>query len=248
MEFKKSDIRKQITETNFISLGGWCGSTISLRGNGLYAEALPFDHIRASFEGVIDCFENDFLNFFPKKIEVDKIDNYEYNNRSFRGRFFGFYHHDLYDKTVIQDFNRRIKRLKTLLETTNKKIIFIRTISTHDYNDELNKYNKFINITKKRYKNLNFQLIFIIPGQNKSEYFKSLCKQAHVFKLIDNLLSRPEDLNLLKKEYKPIYNFILNNDLFQDSTPIYSNSEIKCENGFNRFAEVDNIPITRSDN
>ena len=233
---------KKNSKINFISLGGWCGTTISLRGNKLYEKALPFDHIRSTFEGIIDCFDNDFLNFFPKKIEVDKIDNYSYNNKSFRGKFFGFYHHNLYDKNVIQDFNRRIERLKTLLETTNEKIVFIRTMSAHDYNDELNKYHRFINIIEKRYENLNFLLIFIIPEQNKSEYYKSLCKKVHVFKLND----KSHNISKLAIEYKPIYDFILNNDLFQNIPNI--NSKIKCKNGYNRFVEVDNIPIIRSDN
>ena len=57
-----------MTKINFISLGGWCGTTMSLRGNKLYEKALPFDHTRSTFEGIIDCFETDFLNFFPKKL------------------------------------------------------------------------------------------------------------------------------------------------------------------------------------
>lgn len=63
-----SCISIQITEINFISLGGWCGTIISSRGNKLYKNALPFDYISLTFEGIIDCFENVFLNLFPKKI------------------------------------------------------------------------------------------------------------------------------------------------------------------------------------
>ena len=85
----------------FISLGCWCGTTISLRGNNLYEEALPFDYIRSTFNGIIDCFENNYVNFLPKKIELDIIPNYHYTNKSFRGKYFGFYHHNLHDKKNI---------------------------------------------------------------------------------------------------------------------------------------------------
>ena len=56
----------------YISLGGWCGTTMSLRGNKLYNDAYPFDHVRSTFNGIVDCFENDFKNYFPKTIELDK--------------------------------------------------------------------------------------------------------------------------------------------------------------------------------
>jgi len=79
--------------------------------------AYPFDHIRSTFAGVVDCIENDFAHFFPKKIEVDTI-KYSYSGRSFRGRYFGFYHHDLLNADVIADFRRRIDRFGTTLRTT----------------------------------------------------------------------------------------------------------------------------------
>jgi len=36
------------------------------RCNKLRNESFPFDSIIYSFEGDIDCFENNFINFFPK--------------------------------------------------------------------------------------------------------------------------------------------------------------------------------------
>jgi hypothetical protein len=53
---------------NFISLGGWCGTMITLKELGLFDEpSLPFDSVRSSLEGVIDCIESDFQHFFRKK-------------------------------------------------------------------------------------------------------------------------------------------------------------------------------------
>ena len=52
---------------NFISIGGWCGTKIALKDLGLFNEAsLPFDSVRTSIEGIIDCIENNFQNYFPK--------------------------------------------------------------------------------------------------------------------------------------------------------------------------------------
>ena len=48
---------------NFISIGGWCGPKIALKDLGLFNEpSLPFDSVRTSIEGIIDCIENNFQN------------------------------------------------------------------------------------------------------------------------------------------------------------------------------------------
>jgi hypothetical protein len=54
---------------NFISIGGWCGTKLSLKDNGYNEPSYPFDYVRCSLEGVIDCIENDFKNYFPEKLE-----------------------------------------------------------------------------------------------------------------------------------------------------------------------------------
>jgi hypothetical protein len=57
---------------NFISIGGWCGTIIALKELGLFDEpSLPFDCVRSSIEGIIDCIENNFENYFPKEIKKD---------------------------------------------------------------------------------------------------------------------------------------------------------------------------------
>ena len=223
----------------FISIGGWCGTTISLRENNLYNEAYPFDHIRSTFEGVINCIENNFENFFPKKIELDIIKNY--NWKSYRGKYFGFYHHDLRDSKIIDDFNRRINRFNNLLKETNYKIIFIRTISTHDYNDEIKLANSFIKAIEDKFPLLEFLLIFVIPGQDKSMFYKKIKQNTFIFTLND----KSENNNNLGKEYRPIYDYLKINNLFK-VTP--DDNIINITNGNNRFVEVSGVPITRNDN
>ena len=47
----------------FISIGCWCGPAMGMGSSR--DEAYPFDFVRSTFEGVIDCINNDFINFFP---------------------------------------------------------------------------------------------------------------------------------------------------------------------------------------
>lgn len=223
----------------FISIGGWCGTTISLRVNNLYDEAYPFDYIRSTFEGVINCIETNFDNFFPKKIELDIIEND--NWKSYRGKYFGFYHHDLQNSKIIDNFNRRINRFNNLLKETDNKIIFIRTISTHDYNDEIKLANSFIKATEDKFPLLEFLLIFVIPGQDKSMFYKKINKNTFIFTLND----KSEDNNNLGTEYKPIYDYLKTNNLFK-VTP--DDNIINIKNGKNRFVEVNDVSITRNDN
>ncbi len=223
----------------FISIGGWCGTTISLRKNNLYNEAYPFDHIRSTFEGVINCIENNFENFFPKKLELDINKNYKW--KSYRGKYFGFYHHDLKNPKIIDDFNRRINRFNNLLKETNNKIIFIRTISTHDYNDEIKLANSFIKAIEDKFPLLEFLLIFVIPGQDKSMFYKKIKQNTFIFTLND----KSENNNNLGKEYRPIYDYLKINNLFK-VTP--DDNIINIKNGNNRFVEVCGVPITRNDN
>ena len=91
---------------NFISIGGWCGTKMALKDLGLFNEpSLPFDSVRTSIEGIIDCIENNFENYFPKEI---KKDNRFPKYVGFIGEYVGFYHHNLLDKNVIESLKRKI--------------------------------------------------------------------------------------------------------------------------------------------
>jgi hypothetical protein len=225
----------------FISIGGVCHTTMGLRNNNLYKEAYPFDYIRSTFKGVIDCIENNFKNFFPKKIEVDIIENYEYSGKSCRGKYNGFYHHDLTNPIVINDFNRRIKRFNNLLKDAKTEIIFIRTIVTHDYNDEINLTESFINSINKKFPSLHYLLIFIIPGQDKTMFYKKVKENVFIFTLND----KSENISNIGRESKPIYDFLKMNNLFNN---VSEDNMINIKNGYNRFVEVHGYPFTRDDN
>lgn len=98
----------------FISLGGWCGNKIGLKQIGYEEATLPFDYVRSSIEGIIDCIENDFINYFPKNIERDMRFP---DNMAFLGEYIGFYHEDLREEEIIVSFKRKINRFhKKLFE------------------------------------------------------------------------------------------------------------------------------------
>ena len=62
-----------MSSIRYIPLGHRCHIAQILQLNKLRYEALPFDNIIYSFEGVIDCLQNNFINFFPKKINCEYI-------------------------------------------------------------------------------------------------------------------------------------------------------------------------------
>ena len=57
-------------DLEYISLGGWCGTKMSLVQLNKSFSSYPFDYVRSSIFGVIDCLNNDFLTFFPYKKQV----------------------------------------------------------------------------------------------------------------------------------------------------------------------------------
>jgi hypothetical protein len=191
---------------NFICIGGWCGTKIALKDLNLFNEpSLPFDSVRSSIEGIINCIENDFINFFPNEL----INNNRYPDWfGFIGEYIGFYHHNLLDNNVIESFKRQIVRFDEKIKKNN--CIFLRTIARENYEDELKYYKKLQNVIDKKYPNISYIICFIIPNQNISQYYKHLDNRTFLFTLND-LSYKNENLH---NEYKPIFDFIINNNLF----------------------------------
>jgi hypothetical protein len=182
---------------------------IALRDLNLFNEpSLPFDSVRSSIEGIIDCIENDFQNFFPNEIKKD--DRFS-NWMGFLGEYVGFYHdnHNLLDKNVIESFERKIIRFNEKIKNNN--CIFLRTIIRENYEDEINQYKKLQDVIDKKYHN-NYIICFIIPNQLTTQYYKHLDNRTFLFTLNDQTC----DNNNLKNEYVHIFDFIINNNLFNN--------------------------------
>mmetsp|Transcript_84210 Transcript_84210/g.146226 ORF Transcript_84210/g.146226 Transcript_84210/m.146226 type:complete len:513 (-) Transcript_84210:48-1586(-) len=92
----------------FISLGAFCGVAFTLQALGLRKNSYPFDWLRAPAEGVLQCVQTDFADFFQYTFCKD-VDN----ARLYGGCPWGgsFWHHNPDDPDVQQHFRRRIDRL-----------------------------------------------------------------------------------------------------------------------------------------
>jgi beta-1,4-mannosyl-glycoprotein beta-1,4-N-acetylglucosaminyltransferase len=195
---------------NFISIGGWCGAKIALKKLGLFDEAsLPFDDVRSSMKGIIDCFENNFENYFPKEIIED---NRSLNCPHFIGEYIGFYHdnHNLLDINVIESFKRKIVRFDKKIKKNN--CIFIRTICREKYDDEIKQYKNLQFAIDKKYPNISYIICFIIPNQVNTQYYKHIDNRTFLFTLNDTSLYLFD--GIVTDAYKPIFDFIMDTNLF----------------------------------
>lgn len=220
---------------NLISIGGWCGTKIALRDSGLFNEpSLPFDDVRSSIDGVIDCIANDFANFFPKEIRVDSRFG---SWRAFVGQYIGFFHpnHDLRDRAVVESFNRKIKRFGE--KVRNGRCVFLRTIVRHEYYDEIHQYKRLQEALDAKYPGISYIVCFIIPNQPTTRYYKHLDDRTFLFTLNDNSGIN----NNLKNEYKPIFDFLMQNDLFTTIPP--PQDDIVLINTPSRLWYVDGHPM-----
>ena len=130
------------------------GPFIGVGVYNLFSEpSLPFDNVRTSIEGIIDCIENNFENYFPKKI---KKDNRFPNWIGFVGEYVGFYHHshNLLDKNVFQSFERKIIRFDEKIRKNN--CVFLRTIVREKYDNEVKYYKKLQDVIDKKYSDISY--------------------------------------------------------------------------------------------
>jgi hypothetical protein len=161
----------------FISIGGSCHLNMALKEAELRSEAYPFDSVRSTFEGIIDCINTNFKHFFPDPIEKDIL--FDDSVLVFRGRYIGFYHHDITNPEIQEAFSRRIKRWNTLLTETRDSIVFCRCIVTEDYETELAEISNFHKIMKQKYPNLRYILCMIIPEQSVVSYIRPIDEKTH---------------------------------------------------------------------
>lgn len=95
-------------QCEFISLGCYCTVAQAIKDLGIRQRAYPFDWVRSPMEGVIRCFEEqfeDFLTFTDSR--------QAHGHTVFEGSRWGgsFWHHDIMDDKVHNDFIKRIERL-----------------------------------------------------------------------------------------------------------------------------------------
>mmetsp|Transcript_57005 Transcript_57005/g.135601 ORF Transcript_57005/g.135601 Transcript_57005/m.135601 type:complete len:375 (+) Transcript_57005:65-1189(+) len=112
----------------FIGLGSWCGVRVALDNLGLAQRAYPFDWLRSSVAGVLQCLSTefkDFLTYSGIKHEKDLT--------GFTGSQWGgsFWHHDLRSEKVCQAYGRRIARFLGDEEVLpDMPRLFVRAVNT----------------------------------------------------------------------------------------------------------------------
>jgi hypothetical protein len=192
-----------INEMEFVSIGGWCGTKIALKQCGYMRASYPFDYVRSSILGVIDCFETNFLNYFPK-------DTKKQENGYYLSSCCEFQHEDIANPEKIISFNRKIKRFRELLQQ-NKPVCFLRTVCLNDYNCELKYYKKLQKAIDDAYPRLKYIICFIITKQNFLSYYRNIDNRTFIF-TINN--TNNHNHSCLLEPYNFIFNFIFKNNLF----------------------------------
>jgi hypothetical protein len=114
----------------------------------------------------------------------------------------------LLDKNVIESFERKIIRFDEKIKKNN--CVFLRTIVREKYDDEIKYYKKLQNVIDKKYPDISYIICFIIPNQQNTQYYKHLDNRTFLFTLNDKSCDNAN----LKNEYNPIFDFIINENLF----------------------------------
>lgn len=214
----------------YISLGHRCHIGQILNFKNLRTEAFPFDSIIYSFEGVIDCFQNNFANFFPKEIICEYIfvgnSNSEANEdgyrKLFRGKYGAFTHHNLDDPVIIDTFKKRIERLTSFLSVTDNEVIFLRTVMD---DDEINLVDKFINTIQCSYPNIKFRLFLIYDNKYIPEIILKYNEYIYIVNSIMITLDQNNKTN--STSYSYLFNYLSN---------ITKLDDIKIEDLYNNYS------------
>ena len=230
----------------YISLGHRChiGQILSL--NKLRIEAFPFDSIIYSFEGVIDCFQNNFINFFPKEIiceyvfvgksnpEADKNGN----RKLFRGKYSAFTHHNLDDPVIINTFKKRIQRLTNFLSVTNNEVVFLRTVMD---DNEIDLLDKFINAIQCCYPNLKFILFLIYDNKYMPELILKHNEYIYIVNAIMITLDQNNKTN--STSYSYLFNYLFNITKIDDIKikELYTNYGIPFKNDSYKGNAITNL-------
>jgi hypothetical protein len=123
MNLKTEKVVKFIEESEFVSLGCFCGATRALQSLGLKRFTYPFDWVRTNVPAVVRCLQRGFADFCTSSFVGCGPDaNPGPGVRLCGGSQWGgsFWHHDPHNPKTQQDFARRIERFRGKLEVSPK--------------------------------------------------------------------------------------------------------------------------------
>ena len=224
-----------MTQITYIGIGHRCHIQSILKLNGLRNCAYPFDNIGSKFEGIIDCIETNFSNFFPKIIKYDKVymglkatmvDASGYR-KIFRSKYFSFIHTTLLDNTVIETYKRRITRFNEYIRTTKDRVVFLRTILD---NDEIDKHDNFVNALHKVNPLLEYKIIYVYDNSKLKEF---IGKKNNMIIVNSPLFVEDQNGKTDPRMYKFLFTYLKDNNIFDrfDTLEPISETITLCNDG-----------------
>jgi hypothetical protein len=189
-----------------VPIGIDCGVAETLKKYDIRKFALPFDWV-VSYRGIKNILENNFINYIPDKILYNDINGTAvFNNYDVK------FIHDKFDLNDISKYNRRIDRLRNILNNNTEKVFFIKKGHSYHHHNEYNfiddvddviELNDFL---KNKYPMLNYRIILVI-------LCKFCCKNRDLNNLSPNIIIINEPI--LDIRDNPLHNKILTGKYFE---------------------------------
>eukprot|EP00929_Paragymnodinium_shiwhaense_P089871 TRINITY_DN5007_c0_g1_i2.p1 TRINITY_DN5007_c0_g1~~TRINITY_DN5007_c0_g1_i2.p1 ORF type:complete len:551 (+),score=95.02 TRINITY_DN5007_c0_g1_i2:72-1724(+) len=122
------DVAAFLSNTEFVSLGGWCGVAMGLMALGMRNCAYPFDWVRSPLDGIAHCLNTDFQDFLTfatcKTVDVHTV----YAHSRWGG---SFWHQDPLAMKTYEEMTRRVERLLGLANVPlAKPRCFVRAVNS----------------------------------------------------------------------------------------------------------------------
>jgi len=150
-----------VQQTEFISLGCYCAASKGLQALGLKRYSYPLDWVRSPIEGIIRLLDTNFADFLTCSCVRDE---------GVKGHLMGcskwggsFWHHDILQPKVRDDFLRRIDRFfgrKEIPATTTR--VFVRAVNS---TQELSKIPELHSALKRTFPSAKIFLLVLVDNQ-----------------------------------------------------------------------------------
>ena len=158
---------------------GWRCSTTVLYNKLCDIESFPFRGMYSKFEGIIDCFEAGFTNYFPDTKNFALLDDDPQNENhkklwtfhetlknskghpqriAFNNNFFCWFYYDLRKDEILQKMQDRIDRMYDYLSHTKDRVVFIRSVLDQN---EIQMFDAFSHKLTILFPSLDWHLIYL---------------------------------------------------------------------------------------
>ena len=150
---------------HIISIGNKCVSSIMLRQLKMYKESYPFDYVPTQPHLITKYLKDNFQSFLPDEKNIRNADNVWFGHFPFAQQY----------AQTVDTFQRRIKRLYSVLQST-EKILFVYTTEADVYNEMNSRYNNNYNdlIILRDYIKSNYNTSFDILAIHTNKTFNDI--------------------------------------------------------------------------